>query len=233
MRFPFLPLLAAVIAALTLGACGSSASSSSASSSTASSSAASSSTPSTPGSSTAAASSGPQLGYEGVAIEPGPAIAPPTMTSTKTVDGIRCGATEQLAYHIHAHLAVFVSGVLQSLPAGVGIPGSTVQASSQGPLAAGGQCIYWLHTHTADGIIHVESPTERVYTLGNFFDEWGQPLSGSRVGAARGHITAYLNGKLWRHDVRSIPLLPHGDIQLDIGEPAPPLEAINWSQTSL
>lgn len=155
------------------------------------------------------------------------------MASSKTVDGIRCGATEQLAYHIHAHLAVFVNGVERSLPAGIGIPGSTQQQTGQGPVAAGGQCIYWLHTHTADGIIHVESPTQRVYTLGNFFDEWGQPLTPTQVGTARGRITAYLNGKLWRRSVRDLPLLPHGTIQLDIGAPAPPLQSVNWSQTSL
>ena len=28
----------------------------------------------------------------------------------------------------------------------------------------------WLHTHAADGIVHIESPVDRTYTLGNFFD---------------------------------------------------------------
>ena len=52
----------------------------------------------------------------------------------------------------------------------------------RGRSAAGGQCIYWLHTHAPDGVIHIESPTQRIYTLGNFFDEWRQPLSANQVG---------------------------------------------------
>lgn len=36
----------------------------------------------------------------------------------------------------------------------------------QGPFIASGTCFYWLHTHAADGIIHVESPVHRVFTLG-------------------------------------------------------------------
>jgi len=40
----------------------------------------------------------------------------------------------------------------------------------------------WLHTHAADGIIHTESPVERTYTLGDFFDIWGQPLGRHQVG---------------------------------------------------
>jgi hypothetical protein len=149
------------------------------------------------------------------------------------VDGIHCGATEQLAYHIHAHLAVFVNGTEYALPGGIGIPGSAMYGTPRGPVAAGGKCFYWLHTHTSDGIIHVESPTERIYTLGDFFDEWHQPLSADRVGAAKGRITAFVNGKLWRKSVRDIPLIPHADIQLEIGSPIPPLQTVDWARTQL
>ena len=72
-------------------------------------------------------------------------------------------------------------------------------------MAAGGQCIYWLHTHTSDGVIHIESPTQRVYTLGDFFDEWHQPLSANQVANVSGHIKAVLNGKAWTHSLRDIP----------------------------
>jgi hypothetical protein len=100
-------------------------------------------------------------------------------------------------------------------------------------VAAGGQCIYWLHTHTSDGIIHVESPTQRVYTLGNFFDEWHQPLTATQIANVHGQLHAYLNGKPWTRSLRDIPLLPHGLIQVDTGDPTPPLVSINWSQTGL
>src|SRR5689334_21097184 len=67
-----------------------------------------------------------QIGFEGVPIEQGAALAPPGTTGTGKVDGIQCGATEQLAYHIHAHLLVYVNGSARALPGGIGIPGTTV-----------------------------------------------------------------------------------------------------------
>jgi hypothetical protein len=149
------------------------------------------------------------------------------------VDGISCGATEQLAYHIHAHLLAYVAGASRELPAGIGIPGSVSQQTSQGPVAAGGQCIYWLHTHTADGVIHVESPTARKYTLGEFFDEWHQTLSASQVAGARGKVTAYVNGARWGGSPRAISLTPHAVIQLDVGSPAPDFQNFSWAGTQL
>jgi hypothetical protein len=213
---------------MLLAACGSSGSATSSPASTISAAASASST-----TSTSTGSVAPAIGFEGVPLETGPQLAPAGTTGTATVDGIHCGAVEQLAYHIHAHLAVFVNGVEYTLPGGVGIPGSRMLQTPEGPVAAGGKCFYWLHTHTSDGIIHVESPTPRVYTLGNFFDEWHQPLGASRVATANGKITAFVNGKLWTKGVRDIPLLPHAEIQLEIGSPIPPLQAVDWSQTQL
>jgi hypothetical protein len=173
------------------------------------------------------------MGFEGVPIEQGPELAPASTTGTKDIDGIKCGPTEQLVYHIHAHLAVYLNGALHSLPGGIGIPGSQVQETTEGPVALGGQCIYYLHTHAPDGIIHVESPSYRVYTLGNFFDEWRQPLTPTRVGNVTGKITALVNGKLWTKDPRAIPLLPHEVIQFNIGSPLVPFRSVNWSNTQL
>jgi hypothetical protein len=225
---PSLIWLAALAAAL-LTACGSSSTGSRSSGS------ASSSSAGTAAGTASATTSGsaPQIGFEGVPLEQGSPLAPADTTGTAPVDGISCAPLEQLAYHIHAHLAVFDDGTLDQLPAGVGIPGSVAQPTNQGPIAAGGRCYYWLHTHTTDGVIHVESPTKRIYTLGNFFDEWHQPLDSSHVGHLHGAITAFVNGKRWTKSPRDIPLLPHEDIQFDIGEPTPPIMTINWSQTRL
>ena len=99
-------------------------------------------------------------------------------------------------------------------------------------MASGGQCIYWLHTHAPDGVIHVESPTQRIYTLGDFFDEWHQPLSSTQVGGVTGKVTALVNGKPWTKSVRAIPLDPHAVIQLNVGSPVP-FETVNWSGTGL
>jgi len=216
-----------------MAACGSSNSTSSTSSAGTSSAASSSpAAAGTAGTSTASAA-GPQIGFEAVPLEQGPPLAPASTTGTGKVDGISCAPIEQLAYHIHAHLAVFKDGRLYQLPAGVGIPGSVAEQTNEGPVAAGGKCYYWLHTHTTDGVIHIESPTKTIYTLGNFFDEWHQPLSSTAVASLRGAITAFVNGKPWKKSPRDIPLLPHEDIQLEIGEPIPPIVTIDWSQTQL
>ena len=243
MRASLLSLAAGLACAAALAACGSSNSTPSSTASgtgTASSSAAGTGTSSAgTGTSTAgtgtgtATTAGPQIGFEAVPLEQGPQLAPASTTQTGKVDGISCAPVEQLAYHIHAHLAVFKNGQPYTLPAGIGIPGSTAQPTNQGPVAAGGKCYYWLHTHTTDGVIHIESPTKQIYSLGTFFDEWHQPLTATAVGNLTGKITAFVNGKPWKKSPRAIPLLPHEDIQLEIGLPAPPIVTINWSQTQL
>lgn len=140
----------------------------------------------------------------------------------QVIDGIRCETREQGGYHIHAHVAIFVNGQPRQIPAGIGIPNPQVEQSAQGPVVGSGSCFYWLHSHTGDGIVHVESPVERTFTLGDYFDVWGQPLTGDRVAADRGHVTAYLNGHVFAGDPRSIPLTTHAVIQLDIGSDTPP-----------
>jgi len=217
------------LAAALMAGCGSSSSSSSSSGTAAS------STPATTsqGTTSTGASSTSTLGFEGMPLETGAAIAPASTTQTGTVDGITCGPIEQLAYHIHAHLAVFANGAPRSVPTGIGIPGSVPQQTQYGPVAAGGQCIYWLHTHTSDGVIHIESPTARIYSLGEFFDIWHQPLSSTKAGTLSGKVSAFVNGKPWTKDPRSIPLLPHAAIQLDVGSADPPPQPVSWAGTQL
>jgi hypothetical protein len=82
-----------------------------------------------------------------------------------------------------------------------------------------GQGIYWLHTHDATGIIHVESPDARTYTLGNFFDIWGQPLTPTNVAGLEGPVHAYVDGKPHPGDPRAIVLRAHAQITLEVGTP--------------
>jgi hypothetical protein len=88
----------------------------------------------------------------------------------------------------------------------------------------------WLHTHSADGIIHMESPVKRIYTLGNFFDIWGQPRSRRQVGPKRGEVTALFNGHVFEGNPRPIPLLAPAQIQPDVGQPLIALEHISFPQ---
>jgi hypothetical protein len=159
-------------------------------------------------------------GSEGVPV---PAAAPlaglVTAATGPPVDQISCQTGEQTLFHIHAHLAIFVNGKARQVPAAIGIPGAQAQQTPNGPFITTGTCFYWLHTHAADGIIHIESPVQRTYTLGEFFDEWGQPLGPAQVGPATGRVVALYDGKVYQGNPRDIPLIAHAQIQLDIGTP--------------
>ena len=170
-------------------------------------------------------------GPEGIPVPSGPALAGTSTAATgQTVDGISCQTAEQTVFHIHAHLTVFVNGSARQIPAAIGIPGAQATQTAQGPFIDSGNCFYWLHTHAPDGIIHIESPVQRTYTLGNFFDEWGQSLGPDQVGPARGHVVAIYNGQVYTGNPRDIPLTAHAQIQLQIGTPlVAPAQVRNWN----
>ena len=160
------------------------------------------------------------LGPEGVPIPHASQLAAGESGSTSsTIDGIQCQAAEQVLFHIHAHLTIFVNGAPRRIPYGVGIDRAQVSPTPVGPYVGAGSCFYWLHTHADDGIMHIESPIQRTYTLGNFFDVWGQRLTSTRVGPARGTVTALYNGQVFRGNPRNIPLTKHAQVQLDVGRP--------------
>jgi hypothetical protein len=174
------------------------------------------------------------MGPENVPIPSAPALAGTSPATTgQTIDGIGCQTSEQTVFHIHTHLTIFVNGQQRQVPAAIGIPGAVAQQTNAGPFVDSGTCFYWLHTHAADGIIHIESPVQRTYTLGEFFDEWGQPLGPDQVGPAKGAVTAIVNGKVFKGNPRDVPLGSHENLQLDVGAPLIAPETINWSSTGL
>jgi len=143
---------------------------------------------------------------------------------------MRCQGSEQVLFHIHARLTIFVDGRSRKVPYGIGIAApQRVAITPRGAFVVGGACFAWLHTHAADGIVHIESPVQRTFTLGNFFDVWKQPLSATRVGHAKETVTAFVDGKAWHGSPRSIPLNAHARIQLEVGRPlVEPVHISNW-----
>ena len=177
-------------------------------------------------------------GPETVGVPSGPKLATLVNAATgQTVDGVQCQAGEQTVVHVHTHLTIFVNGKARVIPYGIGIPGFQAVETSAGPFVETGSCFYWLHVHAYDGIIHVESPsTSQSFTLGQFFDEWGIPLSTTQVGSATGPVTVFFTspGKkpgLYQGDPRNLPLGDHYQIQLDVGTPiVAPVNVTNWGQ---
>jgi hypothetical protein len=175
-------------------------------------------------------------GPETVPVPSGPKLATLLNAATgQTVDGIQCNAGEQTVVHVHTHLTVFVDGKARVIPYGIGIPGFQAVKTAAGPFVETGSCFYWLHAHANDGIIHIESPsTSDTFTLGQYFDEWGIPLSRTQVGPATGKVTVFFTspGKkamLYTGDPADIPLGDHYQIQLVVGSPiVAPVQITNW-----
>jgi hypothetical protein len=138
------------------------------------------------------------------------------------VAGIYCDSLEQTAYHIHAHLTVYINGQPVSIPQGIGI------ATDQ-------SCLYWLHTHTSDGVIHIEAPKKVSPTLGDFLDIWGQS-SFSQLGfrnelALSAGWTVYVDGKQVTSNFNQLVLQPHMVITIAYNSPKiTPDSNYNWPQ---
>ncbi len=175
------------------------------------------------------------LGPEGIPLPRAPLVASSATSNTgATVDGIQCNTSEQTIFHVHTHLTIFVDGHPRQIPYGIGIaPPRQVSQTSRGPFVEAGTCFYWLHTHAADGIIHIESPIHRTYTLGNFFDIWRQPLGPDQVGPVKGKVTAFYDGKVYKGNPRDMPLGSHTQIQLDVGTPLIAPEKVSFAGTQL
>ena len=179
-----------------------------------------------------AGTSGPEI----VPIPNGPVLATlHNAAAGTTVDGVQCEAGEQLVSHVHTHLTIFVNGQARVVPYGIGIPGDQAVSTKAGPFVETGNCFYWLHTHADDGVIHIESPSsQKSFTLGQFFDEWGIPLSTTQVGPATGMVTVFFTApgqkpRLYEGNPRNLPLGSHYQIQLDVGSPiVAPVEVTNW-----
>lgn len=137
------------------------------------------------------------------------------------VDTIPCGSGAD-AEHYHAHLSLFVDGQQLAVPLGIGIKNAVVVGDS---LAIAGTCFYWLHAHDRTGIIHVEpAETGHTFTLGEYFDIWGEPLTTSNVAGHQGTVTVYIDGARYVGDPRAIVLSAHQQITLEVGaRVAPPV----------
>jgi hypothetical protein len=142
---------------------------------------------------------------------------------------------ETLEHHVHAHLDVFVDGVHQTVPAGVGIriddPAVKHAVNMVGQSSYGGisvpcesPCISPLHTHDTSGVLHTESAVDVDNTLGQFFVEWGVRLDDRCVGeycTPDWPIAFYVDGKPLAAGtgVGGIALLDHRQITVVIGTP--------------
>jgi hypothetical protein len=117
-------------------------------------------------------------------------------------------SSEGTVLHIHQHLDISVHGQTVPVPAEIGI----------GP---NGAFISELHTHDKSGIIHVEAPEVKDFTLGQFMDVWGVKFDQTHLGAytadSTNKLAVYANGKLVNGDPRKLKLTEHEEIVIVYG----------------
>jgi hypothetical protein len=136
-------------------------------------------------------------------------------------NGIPCDAGEHTQIHYHAALQILYQGNPTSIPSDIGRLTS---------------CFYWLHMHAeSPGVIHIESPKGRAFTLGDFFKVW-QVAKGTPEPLDATHVSKFIltpdqqlvvyvdlgDGKgpqLYTGDPAAIVLKAHEVITLEIGPP--------------
>ena len=125
--------------------------------------------------------------------------------------GLPAGPSMAANVHHHDLLQIFIHGQAVTVPANIGIDQTAGYLTS-------------LHTHDTSGIMHVESPEARDFTLGEFFDVWGVRLTSDCIGGdcntGDDQLRAYVNGTAYTEDPRTIPLGQHDDIVLTYGTEA-------------
>ena len=87
----------------------------------------------------------------------GAVYVPPLLTGTPALPCIR--QEGGVLYHWHTDLTISSGAASVQIPLGIGI--STF-------------CLEPVHTHEANGRIHIESDTARLYSIGDFFRVWGK-----------------------------------------------------------
>ena len=104
------------------------------------------------------------------------------------------GKVDSLALHIHSNLKITMDNKPIIIPTGIGINQTLWNyhaLDGYGMPAMGGMKgmegmveMAPLHTHSPDGLVHVESTVTKNYTLGDFLRIWGVDFSGETVKAS-------------------------------------------------
>lgn len=152
-----------------------------------------------------------QTGGGTLRIEPG---EPP---NGQVVDGLACGPLREGSNQAQVGLSFYADGREQQWPAGIGLvlpkgPDTVAQASN-----GLNQCAYPVHMEGSGGIAHLVGSPATTYTLGQFFDVWGQPLTRTRVAGYQADASHPLTFVVfdakgtpapYTGDPRAIPLTP-------------------------
>jgi len=144
----------------------------------------------------------------------------PSGGSGQPISGVSCIITNPPpAYHVHAHVSLYVKGEQIAIPAGIGVINPTVTNNYVNFDVA--KCFYEIHTHDATGVIHIHANggANRPLTLGQLFDVWGQPLERNNVAGQVGRVVAFVDQVRYDGDLRAIVLGTNTLVNLQVGSP--------------
>src|SRR6187551_2971395 len=79
---------------------------------------------------------------------------------------LTCTTDMATEFHIHPELSIFVNGEQITIPTDLGVTPA---------------CMTSIHTHDSTGIIHVEAPIQKDFTLGDFFAVWNKDFSKTKL----------------------------------------------------
>jgi hypothetical protein len=183
-------------------------------------------------SNSASSSTSPTAAPPHLAINAGPAPWPRPENAIQWVAaaGLPAFKSEQLFYHVHAHLDVYLDGKSVVVPAGLGIGGDPkAQVGTENGQQVAGlsgtcskPCISPLHTHDETGVLHVENDKERQINLGQLFTEWGVRFNPDCAGgycAPDKPYKVYVNGQQFSGDASTVVLKNLEEIAVVIGTP--------------
>jgi hypothetical protein len=140
-----------------------------------------------------------------------------SLAAGQVVDGVPCLTEETPVHHTHVHLRILFNGAEVTVPAGIGV--GTPWGVDPTGFVVTGACFAWLHVHDTSGVVHIVTPEERSFTLGQLFEVWGQPLGvGSALGY-HGSLVVLVNGTRVDGDPRAVILGNLENIVLELGTP--------------
>lgn len=127
--------------------------------------------------------------------------------------------------HLHQHLVIEIRGTPRNVPGGVGLDRDNLPVSP-------------LHTHSADGLLHVESPVVRDYRLVEFMAVWGVRLDDTCIAGYCRTLTEelaiFVNRQRWTAPVEDLVLADRQTITILFGDASQTdiarVDDVDWSQ---
>ncbi|HTU80630.1 MAG TPA: hypothetical protein VMF61_00785 [Candidatus Acidoferrales bacterium] len=199
----------------------------------------------------------PQNGYTGttgvgarkigpINIYPGEVVGEPNKFNPHTGDSpsggqgqkvgaITCDKVEHIAnYHVHYYVGLLVNGKQIAIPMAIGImhpePARNGYISKTQPTG----CWYWIHTHDASGMMHIEDPrslppSDVLFKFGAALSVWGVTASANNFAQFKGPVHVYVGNVAqlgqttvnaytpFTKGVAEVPLHSHTVIWIEVG----------------